>query len=335
MDEFDAEIFATGKHNGIEFTGDDLDLIVSNFAALNGRIKPPLKLGHNDDEGNKESRDGQPAMGWISGLKRAGDKLMATLSGVPATLKEAIKRGLYKRVSSEIYLDYAEGSQKYGPVLSAVALLGADIPAVKGLADLDTYLNLQSTETPGSFAGVLMCSEGSIISKENPRMDEITKLKADLAAANDKLIKLTEAAAISKAEAEALKAEKVAATKATAIARLRESVKAMKVTPAAIAVIEGAINTQAVHFSEDGKSAMISIDTVIEFAEKCGPIVPPPASGVAAPKSEHKPATDELHVRARKYAAEHKVKFNEAMVEVLKSDADLSERYLNEGRAER
>ena len=54
---------------------------------------------------------------------------MANFLKVPKKIYDVIKAGAYKHISSEIYLDYP----KVGKVLRAVALLGADIPAVKGL----------------------------------------------------------------------------------------------------------------------------------------------------------------------------------------------------------
>ena len=139
--DFDAEIFSVGTWNGDKYTVKDLQELADNFSALNGEIKPPIKLGHNDDGINKTVSDGQPALGWAEGLFVKGNKLIASFKKVPEVVYEAIKKGLYRRVSSEIYMKYKSKTGKiYGKVLAGVALLGADIPAVKDLADLKAYL---------------------------------------------------------------------------------------------------------------------------------------------------------------------------------------------------
>lgn len=158
MDEDDIEIFATGTWGGMDWSEDDLDQMVTNFQTLHPKgIKPPVKLGHDDNQilGQK---DGQPALGWISALRRRGSKLIATLSDVPAIVKDLIDKRRYARVSSEIYPTFeATGAEKNlksgvrGRVLSAVALLGADIPEVKTLEDLGRVLNAEG----------LSCADGS------------------------------------------------------------------------------------------------------------------------------------------------------------------------------
>jgi hypothetical protein len=80
--------------------------------------------------------DGYPAAGWVSSLKKVGNKLLASFVGVPKKIAELIEAGAYKKVSSEIYTAYEIAGKKYGKALKAVSLLGADIPAVKTLNDI-------------------------------------------------------------------------------------------------------------------------------------------------------------------------------------------------------
>lgn len=131
----DIEIFAEGTWNGDTYTAGDLDAMIEAFCALGDRLKPYAKLGH--DPGQKLlQRDGYPAAGWITRLYRSGQKLLADITQVPARLAELIRAGAYKRVSSEIYWDYADGEKTWPRVLKAVAFLGADAPAVTSLADI-------------------------------------------------------------------------------------------------------------------------------------------------------------------------------------------------------
>lgn len=128
-----AEIFSSGTWNGLTFTDDDLEAIVQSFEelGLGGRI--PLKFGHNDEQ---RVTDGQPALGWVQRVWREGGKVFADLVSIPTVVFDAIKRELYKFVSVELLQDAERSGSRYPWVLSAVALLGADPPAVGNLGDL-------------------------------------------------------------------------------------------------------------------------------------------------------------------------------------------------------
>lgn len=132
------EVFAPGTWNGLTFTRADLDDIARNFVALNPYHKVPLKLGHNTKQ---PLTDGQPALGWVSNVYvGTGDKLFAVAMDVPTVVMNAIKSKLYRKVSIELDIDVQHKGKFYRYVLSGVALLGAEIPAVNVLADLDKYL---------------------------------------------------------------------------------------------------------------------------------------------------------------------------------------------------
>lgn len=148
----DIEVLATGTHAGVEVTGDDLDQLAENFTTLGPHIKPPVKLGHTEQQLLAQA-DGQPALGWVTALKRQGEKLVATVKGIPQRFAELIDKGRYRRVSSEFYPAWhVTESEKnlqtgvQGKVLKAVSFLGADVPVVKNLDDLATFLG---AEQPG------------------------------------------------------------------------------------------------------------------------------------------------------------------------------------------
>lgn len=122
------EIFKTGTWHNDVYTTKDLDHIVESFNDKG--FEAPVKLGHNSEQ----EKDGQPSFGWIGRVFREGNKLLADLTDVPKRLGEAIQNKQYRQVSSEIIWNFKEGMPR---VLRAVALLGADIPEVKGLAPLD------------------------------------------------------------------------------------------------------------------------------------------------------------------------------------------------------
>jgi cation transport regulator len=133
----DVEVFSTGEWNKNKITDEDLDNIVNGTNEIINELKPKVKLGH-DDKQKLLQASGLPAGGWITKLKKVGNKILVDIKEVPKVLYELIKNGAYKRVSSEILYDYTEPSTKkrYAKVLSAIAFLGGDLPAVTNLKDI-------------------------------------------------------------------------------------------------------------------------------------------------------------------------------------------------------
>lgn len=142
------EVFAVGTWNGDEYTESDLDEMVKAFEENKETLKPFLKLGHDDGQKLVQS-DGFPAAGWVSNLKRVGEKLVADFENIPSKIYELIERGAYKKVSSEIYWNIKLKDKVYNKFLSAVSLLGADLPAVSSLSDI---LSLYSIEKKTDIA---------------------------------------------------------------------------------------------------------------------------------------------------------------------------------------
>lgn len=192
----DVEILTTGTFKGVPITRADLDQLVSNFDALADHMKPPLKLGHEGAQILQGQRDGDPALGWVSGLKRTGDKLVATLSNIPQRLVELITSKRYRRVSPEIHLDFAKSPWEgnlatgvQGKALIGLALLGADLPAVANLEDLGALL---ASEEGGEFTVVDYNEATAIVPRiltdmptekpaETPKVEEI-QMEKDVAA---------------------------------------------------------------------------------------------------------------------------------------------------------
>jgi hypothetical protein len=142
------EIFRTGTWNGRKFTRQDLDDIVS--AASEVGFKPPLKLGHAE-------KSGDPAYGWVENIKRVGNRLIADFVDIPSDLAAAIKDRRFDNVSSEIFFNLRRGMEDGGTklfrrALKAVAILGAETPAVSNLKPLSAFTEFDAeevfTETP-------------------------------------------------------------------------------------------------------------------------------------------------------------------------------------------
>lgn len=134
------EIMAVGTWNGDEYGVDDLDSMVKAYQSGNAGIDPPLKLGHSEGQ---ELVEGMPALGWVTNLRRNGQKLLADFKDVPKKIADLINNGAYKKVSSEVFFNLRQPKGARLPrVLSAVALLGAEIPAVSTLSDVEAWYGL-------------------------------------------------------------------------------------------------------------------------------------------------------------------------------------------------
>lgn len=125
------ELFRTGKWNGDQYSARDLDDMVISFDKQGFRV--PVKLGHKESSGDR-------AYGWVENLRRSGDKLVGDLIDIPDKVYDVIKEKGYDAVSSEIFWNLKRNDQTHRRALKAVALLGAEVPAVSDLAPLSACL---------------------------------------------------------------------------------------------------------------------------------------------------------------------------------------------------
>lgn len=167
------EIFATGTHNGDEYTEKDLDDMVSAYKALD--FKPALKVGHVKD------KVGSPAYGYVENLRREGQKLLADFSSMHDSVVEAIRKRSYDRLSSEIYFNFKRGKDVFRRALKAVALLGSEVPAVAGLVPLHKvqFSAESGFEKESAFDVSLSVSTDSIVATLSERVAALTTLMKD------------------------------------------------------------------------------------------------------------------------------------------------------------
>lgn len=130
------EIFGVGTWNQFKFVQEDLAEIVKNTKALmtKGSLKPKLKLGHSETQILDQS-DGQPALGLAVNFQLKDDKITADFKNMPDILFESIEKTRFTSVSVEM-----DHIKEFGWFITAVSLLGADLPAVKTLDDLQAFL---------------------------------------------------------------------------------------------------------------------------------------------------------------------------------------------------
>jgi hypothetical protein len=122
------------------YTNEDLDKMVEAFTAGVPSVVP-AKCGHTSDAFNQriakalevpvevitgDKGHGQIKLGSMSSLQRKGDLLIAAFDKVPEAIANLIEGGQYATVSCEIEDTVGD----FGPVITGVALLGAEEPAV-------------------------------------------------------------------------------------------------------------------------------------------------------------------------------------------------------------
>ena len=286
------EIFGVGTWNGQKFVQEDLTEIVNNTNTLmaQGKHKPPIKLGHSDKQILGQN-DGQPALGWPNNFVVIGAKITADFGDMPDILYKAIEKKLFTQVSIEM-----DHIKNFGWFITAVSVLGADLPAVKSLEDLQTFLADAEVSSKINTASVLQFSEphflkpsqiggektmsdakytdaaGDALAAENKRLkDDAEAAKTALADSKDKDVKLTDAekelAQYKTKETERSFTEK----KEAILKQYNEDAKAGKLAPAIVDKVTAYIDGQKATFSE-GTELFLSPELAQEvgkaYAEK-------------------------------------------------------------------
>lgn len=119
----------------VTFTRDDWDEAVRASVALRESLDPPIKLGHAEDQLFLQE-DGLPSAGFVRNLRRDGDTLVADLIDVPDQVAALVKSGRLAKRSIEAVRNLEIAGKRWPFVLTGLAFLGADLPAVSGLADI-------------------------------------------------------------------------------------------------------------------------------------------------------------------------------------------------------
>lgn len=162
---------STGK---VKVTDEFLDELVENTNELLelGLLAPPAKLGHPKQQ-KLLQQEGWPAAGWIKQLYRDGTKVLADVEKVPEKLADLIEAKSYRKVSAEFWKEFGQIAGKgksYGPVLTAIAFLGEELPAVSNLGDM-----LGLFERPGMKQAVVALSsrtDSTVIEFEKGKAQE-------------------------------------------------------------------------------------------------------------------------------------------------------------------
>lgn len=132
------EVFSVGSFNGDDYSESDLDAMISAFNEVG--FQPTVKAGHADGQEQEAAARqvfGSPALGYVSRIYREGKKLLADVVDIPKRFADLVAAGAYKRISSEVYWNYDYEGKKFPRVLKSIAFLGADIPAITSLKEIE------------------------------------------------------------------------------------------------------------------------------------------------------------------------------------------------------
>lgn len=327
------EIFRAGRHT--DDAGTVHNFSQADVAGMVSAYDPalreaPLTVGH--------PKDNLPAYGWVKGLalNAAGNLAMNTHQVAPQ-FAEMVGNKLFKKRSASFYPPGHASNPKPGHwYLRHVAFLGAQPPAIAGLADF----------ADGNAEGVVSFSEGDeviaapvtpetvlttpatqpLINQEQLRMTQELKDQLDAAhlkhaESNTALVAALAETAAAKAQlaqfAETAKRDRTAGFVSFADAQIKAGVLLPKDKEAAVAVLGTLADAQPVSFAEGGATKTVApadwlktfISTrapVVSFGEHAAGMLPAAGQGTAGMTEA------EIDAKAHAYARQHKVSYAEA-----------------------
>lgn len=355
-----AVIFKAGTWNKQTFSEADLDAIVQAFTDASKAGRVPLKFGHAEDDDDQPFREGMPALGWVAKIWRVGKDLMADFIDIPTVVFESIRKGLYKFTSIELLKNVEYDGKRFPYLLDAVALLGAEPPAVDGVSDLQ---RLALSRTSFKFSEALaFTAERSIKVSKFTAGDSTTMTPEEIQAAIAKGIaegtkKNQEQADKDSAErkkfaddnaalklkldeqAKAIKTDKVKLARDSATAIIEAAVRAKKITPAQrisftkLFKLEDDDAVLALDLKDvELHTQMTQDDARKVLAEGKSAFSKDPGKGegesaVDDPGEDHSLVTD-MYTRSLKRSREEKIDIFSAMEKVVREDPKLGQRFL-------
>jgi hypothetical protein len=338
------EIFRAGQHT------DDAG-VVHNFSAADvagmvAAYKPalreaPLTIGH--------PADNLPAYGWVRGLAvNAAGNLAMDVHQVQPQFAEMVSNKLFKKRSASFYPPgHANNPSPDAWYLRHVAFLGAQPPAIAGLADFaagsgEGAVNFSSGDEPAAAQAVapatpplqtpaaVAASLTPVLTQEQIQMNE--DLKAQLEAAKTKQAETDAALLAAKATGDAAAAqlaqfaEKAKADRTAGFASFAEGVKPEvllpKDRPMVVAALEALADAKPVSFAEGGATKTVSpAEWLKTFVSTRAPVVSfgehaPGNAGAGAGQGNAGLTEQQIHDKAVAYQRANKVSYAEAATAV-------------------
>lgn len=345
------EIFATGRWKGnkeITVTSADLDHMIASFNELSIKVsgyKPFLKLGHQEQQKYFGQKTGAPNLGFIERIWREGEKILADFGNVPDELLALIEQRRYNTVSIEMYPSIEHEGNTFKNVLTAVAILGAELPAVKGLKELAESLFAEDRLVFGEGILTFQQEIDAVFTQEQvdalvaAAVAKAEKIAADAAEVAFAAERTTLTAQITTLTGERDSAQKslfdfeASVTQAEIAGVVDGAIKEGKIVPKDkadyVAMAQSMLGTAKVKLSTGEVSGLEAFKAMIG---KLGKVVVLGEQG-ANPAEQAADAGMEVDKRARAaMSKDSKLNYADARRVVLTEDADLAQRYSNLGR---
>lgn len=343
------EIFSAGEWNGDDYTVEDLNAMVTAFNDTKEGLRPYIKIGHDKDQKVLKAllpKDGMPSAGVIERVYVSGKKLLADFKDIPDKIYDLIQKKSYRKISSEVFWNIKVAGKTYKRLLGAVALLGADTPGVYNLSDIlalyslekDSYEKL-SWENEAEFK----LSSDELDNKEGDKMEKTEKeikleyslnqKETELKEKNDALAAAEKAKADAdkeisdlkkfKADAEAREAKIEAEKEEAKLAQFVTELKGEKLCSPAMAPLVSEL------LGPDKKEYSVKIENKDQKVSK-GELVKELLKLFKAAQSVNfeegsddskkfaKGQEDEMDQMAKKYAADNKCSYSQALKAVMK-----------------
>lgn len=321
------EIFRAGQH--IDDSGTVHNFSAADVAAMVTSYDPalreaPLTIGH--------PKDNLPAYGWVKGLSIKGDTLAMDTHQVQPQFAEMVDKKLFKKRSASFYPPQHPSNPKPGNwYLRHVAFLGAQPPAITGLADFAEGSapkpNTPAEDGTVNFSETLFNQEQLRMSKE--LQDQLAASQAQAAAADAARTKAESEAAEARAQlaqfAEAQKRERVAGFTSFCEAQIAAGTLLPKEKDAAVAVMTTLADAKEVSFAEAGSTKTVAaVDWLKDLIQRAKPAVSfgehaASGAGAAVGLATKGMSDADVDKLAKQYAAQHNVNYAEALSKVTVS----------------
>ena len=313
------EIFRAGRHT--DDAGTVRNFSEADVAGMVAAYDPmlreaPLTIGHPEHN--------LPAYGWVKGLAvNAAGRLVMNTHQVLPQFAEMVQAKAFKKRSTSFYPPDHPSNPKPGSwYVRHVAFLGAQPPAIAGLADF----------ADGDGAGTVNFSEGEHLAnptdptpnQEQLRMskelqDQLDAAKAQATALQAQLTESNAAAqAATKQLAEFAEAAKVART-ASFTSFAEGQVKTGRLLPkemaAAVSVLGTLADAQPVSFAEGGTTrTMAAVDWLKDLITRAKPAVSFGEHAAGTVATSHAGLSDaEIDAKAQAHMQQNKVSYAEAL----------------------
>lgn len=331
------EVFRIGNWNGDDYTAEDLDEMIAAFGDQGYGV--PLKLGHDEVSGGQ-------AYGWVERIYRVGDTLKADFKDMPAWVFDWVfVQHAYDQVSIEIYFNLKRNGKTFKRALKAVALLGAETPAVSGLKPLREALFSPSSD---QFEKVALAS----VKVKRTMPDNSSQKNPEVEALTVKLSESAQTVATLQAQLQSQATQMASLTQTLATLTAQNTVNAVtaKIEKCKVPALTEPLRhlysaivgkTDVVKFTAaDGKVVDTTLEAVLDdlvaHVNKLTETVAGPQRFTSTTRqtpsnsTNARDAGEELAQKTREFMAANKLpmaKYGEAMQTVLNSDAELRARY--------